>query len=200
MSVSRVLRALAAVVLVLACAELTTKQASAWPPPPAFDQFMIVNSTNLEVTGITVRFFPTDPKNRGNLATSFDVSLSRLPAGKSVIVRTGPGTQGIEGVARITGTGMAPSGNPLPIPATITAPKGNFDGQAGDEYGGFCSQSSDGTQSYIPRLEFRVNSSTQRIEAFLTAKWRWSNQWPQAVSDTSTFPNDPNAQQPPGDG
>ena len=85
----RMLRTAAAIVLVLVCVELTTQPATAWPPPPAFDQFMVVNNTQLEVTNITVRFFPTDPQNRGNLATSFDVTLSRLPAGKSVIFKTG---------------------------------------------------------------------------------------------------------------
>ncbi|MDF1702605.1 MAG: hypothetical protein P1V36_15755 [Planctomycetota bacterium] len=193
-----------ALVVIAVFSGVLMEQAGAIPPPPRFREFTIINSTPQEVAGVMVEFWPTNPNDRGQLGPSFTISISRLPAGKSVVFSTGPGTQGIEGIAKIQARASCPMGNPLPMPAEIIAPKGDYtsppDGVL--EYAGFCSNAPSGQTDYKPTLEFRVNPSTQKYQAVLHAKWRWNEAWPPAaVEGVSTFPNNPDSpeQSPPGD-
>lgn len=204
MQASTMGRGVLALAVIAVFSGVLMEQAGAIPPPPRFREFTIINSTPEEVASVMVELWPTNPNDRGQLGPSFTISISRLPAGKSLVISTGPGAQGIEGIAKIQARASCPVGNPLPMPAEIIAERRDFtlppDGVV--EYAGFCSSAPAGQSDYKPTLEFRVDPANQRYQAVLRGKWRWNDFWPTDPRvGVSTFPNNPDSpeQSPPGD-
>jgi hypothetical protein len=170
-------------VLAVLCLALA-QQASAQPPPPAFWNFTISNATGAPVADVDVQLIPSVGPSHSTLGPPIAVSVSSLPNGGSVVVNL-PQTYGI---AKITANGKCPG--QLPANVEITAPLGDYNGQPGDEYPGFCPQAPTGQTDFQPVLIFRKNAQdpTKR-EAYLAGKWRWDDHWPaQPVKDTKTFP------------
>lgn len=190
---SMMVRVLVCLVAVGVLGDVFSNRAGAWPPPPRFTDITVVNNTQVEIFDIRVEIDLSDPADRSQIlvpsnGTPYGFTIARLPAGRSVTVSTGPGSQGIEGVARIRlkGAVEAPLGTPLMQDVVIEAKRDNFDESTPElEWSGFCSSAPQGESDYKARLEFRMNTTMNKLEAHLTAKWRWDEAWPAAAIESS---------------
>ena len=197
MKLSHAARAAVCLLMIGACAELFAPRAGAWPPPPKFTELQIVNNTQVEIFDIRIEIDLSDPSDRSQILVPtneipYGVVINRLPAGRTVVVSTGAGTQGIEGVARVRlkGDAQAPLGQPLGQDVVIEAKRDNFDTSNPElEWSGFCAKAPSGGTDYQPRLEFRMNTSLNKLEAHLSGKWRWDSEWAtQVVESSGWFP------------
>jgi hypothetical protein len=167
------------------------RSAGAIPPPPRFYGFMIVNNTGAEVQDITLQLTQATP---GSNYMSLDqnpitVTISRLPAGKVMMMGTPSTSKGIEDIARVTVNAQCPAGRPLAAMATITAGKADYteppDGT--NEYAGFCSQSpTSPVDDYAPTVEFRP-SAAGGFEVRLSGRCRWGNFWSPVIENVQPF-------------
>ena len=185
MRVSSVLRSVVCLLIVGVCAHVFVPTAEAWPPPPRFHQFMVVNNTNVDIYDIRVELKLSDPNNRAQLFNAgnkpFGFTVWRLPPGRKAFIGTGTSptlTDGIDGAAQIClKAGVnAPGGLQLASDVEINADRSDFDpANPGQEYSGFCSTAPPQQTDYMMTLQFVREGGV--IRAKLRAKCRWGTFW-----------------------